>query len=89
MIKCAASRPFDLVVFRDRFVALIEVKPKGRLWDQEQLEKQRELVERAGVEYIFLRQLPKKGYIEARGFDGIIKQSTAQILREVFGRYIT
>lgn len=89
VIKCAASRPFDLIVMKGGYVAALELKALGADVDPEQRERQYRLAQDAGIDLLVLRQ-------EEGGKVSVFCENTAdgdqykasKLLYEVLGKYL-
>lgn len=87
-VKCAGSRPFDLIVMRDGYVVAVELKPLGEDIEPEQREKQRRLVEKAGIDLILLRQFPEGKVLAVNLLDGDLSERAALMLKEALGGFL-
>ena len=89
-VKCAPATTFDMIVMKDGYVAAVELKSLDRDVDPEQREKQRRLAERAGIDLILLRQLPRGMVLAVTLFDGHLSRAerVMQMLQEALGKYL-
>ena len=87
VIKCARSKPFDLIVMKGGKIVAIEVKSgRGRV-TREQLEMQRRLASQAGVDYAILRQR-KRGRIRVSSFRGLLSKEALIEIENALGRWL-
>jgi len=85
VIKCARSRPFDLIVMKMGVVVAIEVKSERKNLTEPQLEMQIDLATQAGVNYVALRQM-KGGKIKLSSFKGTIDDDALVKIERALGK---
>jgi hypothetical protein len=87
-IKCATSRPFDLIVMKDGYVAALELKPLGKKIKEDQRSMQVDLAKLAGIDLILLMQL-QKGKVKAFNLlDDLLSEEAYSMLRAVLGEFL-
>jgi len=86
VVKCAASRPFDLIVMKEGYVAALELKALGADVDPEQREKQIRIAKDAGIDAMMLRQ-EERGRVSAAYLYGTSARFLV-MLKEVLGDYL-
>lgn len=83
VVKCAGSRPFDLIVMKDGYVAAVELKALGEDVGPEQRAMQIRLAEKAGIDMILLRQYPEGKVLAVNLLEGDWSDRALQMLKEV------
>lgn len=87
-VKCAGSRPFDLIVMKGGYVAAVELKALGEDVGPEQREMQIRLAEQAGIDMILLRQFPEGKVLAVNLLEGDLSERGLQMLKEVLEAYL-
>lgn len=87
-VKCAGSRPFDLIVMKGGYVAAVELKALGEDVGPEQREMQIRLAEQAGIDMILLRQFPDGKVLAVNLLEGDLSERALQMLKEVLEAYL-
>lgn len=68
VIKCASSRPYDIIAIKDNVAIPIEIKHKDGYYPKDQEEKQIDLGERTQNNYLLLWQSNQRGKIEYKKY---------------------
>jgi Holliday junction resolvase len=84
-IKCARSKPLDLIIMKDGTVIAIEVKGARGILTEEQLEMQINLAKKAGVNYAIFKQM-KKGKINVSSSKGLLSKEALNEIQKVLGK---
>ena len=63
VIKCARSKPFDLIAIKRGVTYLIEIKGKNTRYPKEQYERQVKLAHKAEANMAIIRKAPARGVI--------------------------
>ncbi|GAI19963.1 unnamed protein product [marine sediment metagenome] len=87
-VKCAGSRPFDLIVMKGSYVAAVELKALGEDIGPEQREMQVRLAEQAGIDLILLRQYPEGKVLAVNLLEGDLSERALQMLKEVLEGFL-
>ncbi|GAH91497.1 unnamed protein product [marine sediment metagenome] len=87
-VKCAGSRPFDLIVMKGGYVAAVELKALGEDISPEQRSMQVRLAEQAGIDLILLRQYPRGRVLAVSLLEGDLSERGLQMLIEVLEGFL-
>ena len=87
-VKCAGSRPFDLLVMRGGYVAAVELKALKEDVSPEQRSMQNRLAQQAGIDLILLRQFPEGKVHAVNLLEGDLSERAVLMLKEVLGGYL-